>query len=216
MQAIMESIFDFFYLSSVIVLGFIMFKNNKNNKKIALFGLMSMILGFGDAFHLIPRLIALFTSGLENHAKYLGFGKLVTSITMTIFYMILYYIYLLHYKKKENKKITFTLYSLAIIRIILVLMPQNDWFNYYAPLSWGIYRNIPFGIIGIILIYLFFIERDKGFYKYMPHAITLSFLFYIPVVLWAKTIPLMGMLMIPKTIAYFYIVFMGYKEYKTI
>lgn len=49
---------------------------------------MSIILGFGDAFHLIPRVIALMTTGFfSDHAASLGFGKFVTSITMTIFFI---------------------------------------------------------------------------------------------------------------------------------
>ena len=38
--------------------------------------------------------------------------------------------------------------------------------------------------------------------------------FYIPVVLFADVIPLLGMLMIPKTCAYVWIVFMGYLEWR--
>ena len=41
-------------------------------------------------------------------------------------------------------------------------------------------------------------------------AVSLSFAFYIPVVLWADAVPLMGMLMIPKTCAYVWIVWMGW------
>lgn len=41
-------------------------------------------------------------------------------------------------------------------------------------------------------------------------SIVLSFGFYIPVVLWADSIPLIGMLMIPKTCAYVWAVLMGY------
>ena len=42
-------------------------------------------------------------------------------------------------------------------------------------------------------------------------TIVLSFGFYIPVVLFASRIPLMGMLMIPKTCAYMWTVLIGYK-----
>ena len=38
----------------------------------------------------------------------------------------------------------------------------------------------------------------------------LSFGFYIPVVLWADTFPMIGMLMIPKTCAYVWTVLIGY------
>ena len=43
-------------------------------------------------------------------------------------------------------------------------------------------------------------------------TILLSFGFYIPVVLFADTIPLMGMLMIPKTCAYVWTVCIGFND----
>ena len=43
-------------------------------------------------------------------------------------------------------------------------------------------------------------------------AIVLSFAFYIPVVLWADIVPLVGMLMIPKTCAYVWVVWMGFSD----
>lgn len=44
--------------------------------------------------------------------------------------------------------------------------------------------------------------------------IVLSFGFYIPVVLWADAVPLIGMLMIPKTCAYVRTVLIGYSAMK--
>ncbi len=43
-------------------------------------------------------------------------------------------------------------------------------------------------------------------------AIVLSFGFYVPVVIWASTISWVGVLMIPKTLAYVWVVLMGYME----
>ena len=45
-------------------------------------------------------------------------------------------------------------------------------------------------------------------------TIVLSFGFYIPVVLWADVVPMIGMLMIPKTCAYVWTVLIGYKAMK--
>ena len=39
MQAIMETLFDIVYLTTVITLGFLMIKGNKGNKQFLLFGL---------------------------------------------------------------------------------------------------------------------------------------------------------------------------------
>lgn len=217
MQAIMEPIFHVVYLTTVITLGIKMLTKSKNNKYFKLFGSMSVILGFGDSFHLIPRIYALLTTGLENNAAALGFGKFITSITMTIFYLILYKIWKKRFDIKNSKKLDLTMYLLAAVRIILCFFPQNDWFVYNPPVSWGIYRNIPFAIMGIIMIYLLYSYGSKNNdrdYKNLGIAVTLSFGFYLPVVLWASENFFVGMLMIPKTLAYVWVVLIGYKEFK--
>ena len=213
MQRIMESIFDICYLVFAIGMGIYLIKNAKD-KITKNYGIMSIVLGCGDAFHLIPRIYALNTTGFEANAAALGFGKAVTSITMTIFYLILYKIYKDYYKE-ENKSLTFSILILAIIRIIISLLPQNMWLEYHQPMNFAIYRNIPFAIMGIIMIILFY-KKSKlnDVFKTMYIAIFLSFAFYVPVVLFAETYPLVGLLMIPKTIAYAYIVYLGYKYYK--
>jgi len=217
MQAIIETLFDIVYLSTVITLGVIMIRKSGDNKQYKLFGVMAVLLGSGDAFHLIPRAYALLTTGLEANAAALGIGKLITSITMTIFYLILYTIWRRRYHITERKALTVSIYSLAIIRIVLCLFPQNDWLNYYASVSWGIYRNIPFAIMGIIIIGLFYKEAKKHHDKslgLMWLAIVLSFGFYVPVVIWSNAISWLGILMIPKTLAYVWVVLMGYNEFK--
>ncbi|MBU5311459.1 hypothetical protein KQI38_05415 [Tissierella carlieri] len=217
MQAIMETLFDAVYLVGVITIGMIMILKGGNNKQFKLFGIMAVVLGAGDSFHLIPRSYALLTTGLEANAVALGIGKFITSITMTIFYVILYHIWRQRYRIRGNKGLTFSIYALSIIRIGLCVFPQNDWLNYNAPVSWGIYRNIPFAIMGAIIISIFYSEAkkcDDNNFKFMWLAIVLSFVLYIPVVLWANTIPWIGILMIPKTLAYVWVVLMGYKEFR--
>lgn len=217
MQAIMETGFDILYLTTVIVLGCTMIQRSKGNQKVLLFGSMAVTLGCGDAFHLVPRSYALCTNGLSAHVEALGIGKFITSITMTIFYVLLYIIWQKQYHKETSKGYTMTLYGLAILRILLCLFPQNAWTSADAPLSWGIYRNVPFALMGLMIIYLFYQEAKRhndSVFKYMWLAITLSFAFYVPVVLWADTIPAIGMLMIPKTIAYVWVVYMGYQLMK--
>ena len=217
MQAVMETIFDIVYLCTVIALGVRMITGAGERKQIKLFGIMAVVLGCGDAFHLVPRAYALCTDGLANHAAALGFGKLVTSVTMTVFYVILYYIWKMRYRVEGKNGLTAVVWGLALVRVFLCFMPGNDWLSASAPLSWGIYRNIPFAVLGLLMIVLFYRKAketaDSGF-GFMWLAITLSFGFYIPVVLWADTIPAVGELMIPKTCAYVWIVVMGYREMK--
>lgn len=217
MQAIVETLFDAVYLISVITVGILMIRRSKGNRQFLLFGMMAVLLGAGDAFHLIPRAVALCTTGLENFTVPLGIGKWVTSVTMTIFYVLLYYVWRQRYHVQRRVGITATVYGLASLRIILCMMPQNDWLSATAPLSWGIYRNLPFALLGLLIIMLFYQSskryHDQAF-RWMWLTIVLSFGFYIPVVLWADTVPLIGMLMIPKTCAYVWTVLIGYNAMK--
>lgn len=217
MQAIVETVFDAFYLVFVISIGIRMVKGSKNNRQFQLFGWMAIVLGAGDFFHLVPRALALCTTGLENYTVPLGLGKWITSVTMTVFYVLLYYVWRERYQIKGKNSLTIAIYALAIIRIALCMMPQNDWLSASAPLSWGIYRNIPFAVLGLLMIVLFYKsakENNDTSFQWMWLTIVLSFGFYIPVVLWADVIPVIGMLMIPKTCAYVWTVVFGYNAMK--
>lgn len=217
MQAIVETVFDVFYLVFVISIGIRMVKGSKNNRQFQLFGWMAIVLGAGDSFHLVPRALALCTTGLENYTVPLGLGKWITSVTMTVFYVLLYYVWRERYQIKGKNSLTIATYALAIIRIALCMMPQNDWLSASAPLSWGIYRNIPFAVLGLLMIVLFYKsakENNDTSFQWMWLTIVLSFGFYIPVVLWADVIPMIGMLMIPKTCAYVWTVVIGYNAMK--
>lgn len=217
MQAVMETSFDAVYLVSVITMGILMIKRSNGERQFKLFGIMAVVLGSGDAFHLVPRAWALCTEGLESYTFALGLGKWITSITMTIFYVLLYYVWKERYKIKGSKNLTAVVYSLAAVRIILCMMPQNNWLTDSSPLSWSILRNIPFALLGLLVIVLFYKsakERADKSFNWMWLTIVLSFGFYIPVVLWADKIPVIGMLMIPKTCAYVWTVAIGYSAMK--
>lgn len=217
MQAIVETLFDAIYLISVITLGILMIRGYKGERQFCLFGWMAVVLGAGDAFHLVPRAFALCTTGLENYTVSLGLGKWITSVTMTVFYVLLYYVWRQRYQVNGQRGLTVAVYILAGVRIALCMMPQNQWLSDKAPLIWGIYRNIPFALLGLVVIVLFYRSTknhgDKAF-RWMWLTIVLSFGFYIPVVLWADTIPMIGMLMIPKTCAYVWTVLIGYSAMK--
>lgn len=213
MQAIVETLFDAVYLISVITIGVLMIRGSRGMAQFRLFGCMAVVLGAGDAFHLVPRALALCTTGLENYTVALGLGKWITSVTMTVFYVLLYYVWRQRYQIKGQGGLTTAVYVLAAIRIALCMMPQNQWLSAEAPLSWGIYRNIPFALLGLLVIVLFYrsakVHKDRTF-RWMWLTIVLSFGFYIPVVLWADAVPMIGMLMIPKTCAYVWTVLIGY------
>lgn len=219
MQAVMETLFDVIYLVTVITMGVMMIRRAGSDSVEKKFGVMAVVLGCGDAFHLVPRAYALCSDGLANHAASLGFGKFVTSLTMTVFYVILYHIWREHYRIQGKRGLTLLVYGLAAVRAALCLFPQNEWLSATPSLGWGIARNVPFAVLGLLIIVIFFQEaskrQDKAF-RFMWLAVLLSFGFYIPVVLFSQTVPAVGMLMIPKTCAYVWIVWMGFHRRKAL
>ena len=56
----------------------------RNNRE-KYMGTAALVLGCGDAFHLVPRVLNYFID--SDFTIALGIGKLITSITMTVFYM---------------------------------------------------------------------------------------------------------------------------------
>ncbi len=205
MPALPESVFDILYLIFAIGTGVWLLKHAKGLRSVLLMGTATLLLGVGDAFHLIPRVLGYWVPGDWTAA--LGIGKLITSITMTFFYLFLELVRRERYRSTHPSLVVFGLP--AAVRIALCLFPQNAWIQPDAPVSWGIWRNIPFVFLGIltVAVWVKYARRDSAF-RFLPLAVCLSFLFYVPVVLLAHRITLIGMLMLPKTVMYIWMIFM--------
>lgn len=195
-----ESAFDILYLIFAIAMGLHILKTRKDAIG-RLMGCAALILGCGDAFHLVPRVLNYFLSG--DFGIWLGIGKLVTSITMTVFYVLMYHLWLKAYKETENKNLSTAVYFLAAVRILLCLLPQNRWLQNEGSVTWGIIRNIPFVILGGIIVWLYWRKKEEiRCFRSVWLLVLLSFLFYIPVAVLASVVPILGMLMLPKTVCY--------------
>lgn len=216
-MAYFEIVFDILYLVGVIVLSSIILNKGLKlkSKAVIIFAIMGLLLGFGDSFHLVPRILG-HLNDFELYQTELGIGKLITGITMTVFYYLIYLYYVLK-TGKNNKTINYTLIALIVIRFVLLALPGNDWINNGNDLFYGIIRNIPFAIIGGIIVIKFLqIGNQQKLFKQMGIWIIVSFVCYIVVVLGSGSIAVLGALMMPKTVAYFMIIYLGYKDAKSI
>ncbi len=195
-----ESTFDVLYLLFAVVSGCVILARARNKTQ-RLMGLSALILGCGDAFHLIPRVLNYFVQA--DFTAALGIGKLVTSVTMTVFYLLLYYVWLGHFKARENRGVTAGLWILLAARIVLCMFPQNGWLQNSTDAAWGVIRNVPFAAIGAVVCSAYFRSRkDDRSFRFVWLYILLSFVFYLPVAVGAGLVPMLGMLMLPKTICY--------------
>ncbi len=204
-----EAIFNFAYLISATIIAVVLFVSANDGLIKIMAAVMAFVLVIGDAFHLVPRILVVITKKEDRLRKALGIGKQVTSITMTIFYLILFQVGVLVFKTEDIFWWMIIIYALAIIRIILCLLPQNKWIERYPPLKWSVWRNIPFFLLGIVVAWFYFVNRT--YIKELQAvwlAIILSFAFYLPVVLWSNKNPKIGMLMLPKTCVYVWILVM--------
>ncbi len=203
-----EAYFDIVYL--LLALGFgIYFVTTADNTSRLLWGMMSFVLVAGDAFHLIPRIAAAFKKNTEKYAKAMGRGRQVASISMSLFYLILWQVGS-HYLTIQTA-LTLFMYALAVIRIALCLLPQNGWTSETPSYTYSIVRNVPFLLQAVLIMWMFSnaVLRATPGLELVWLAVMLSFECYIVVVLFAPKKPLLGILMLPKTVAYVWLLSMG-------
>ena len=195
-----EASFDILYLLFAVVSGCVILKRAKGKTE-RYMGVAALVLGCGDAFHLVPRVLNYFTDADLTAA--LGIGKLVTSVTMTVFYVLLYDVWADYYGEEKDRKLLLLIRCLAAVRILLCLFPQNGWLQNSGDMTWGVIRNVPFVLLGAVICVLFYRKRtaDRIFRPQWLY-ILLSFAFYIPVAVGAGAVPMLGMLMLPKTVCY--------------
>ena len=172
------------------------------------------LLGLGDTAHVGFRIVAHLRGGVEANPQLLGIGKLATAITVTIFYVLLVKAWKLRYDKHYGV-LAYLLFISAAVRLSFMLLPGNEWAKAIAPFSFSMHRNIPLLIQGLGAAYLILSEsvrsKDSAF-TWIGLMILVSYAFYTPVILYARTIPTLGLLMIPKTIAYMVAAFVAYSS----
>ena len=211
---VMEAVFDAGYLIFDLVAGILFFAFSNGNDLFVLYGILTLTLCGGDAFHLVPRIIRAVHGSNDRIKKQLGIGLQVSSITMTAFYIILMYIWKLTFPGLEAPAaLEAVIWISAIIRIVICILPQNNWCSDEGNAKLSIIRNAVFAVTGIGVIVLYIVSGNTDGYHMtrMVAAILISFGCYIPVTLFSKTKPKVGLLMIPKTCAYMWIIIMGFQ-----
>lgn len=191
-----------FNVSYLLIIWFAVFKLYKgSHTKINKFYFYAfLLLAIGDTFHVGLRTISHLLGDI-NYAvsgiRLIGVGAFLTAITVTLTYLFFTLALNESYKSKGVLK---WISLLSVIRLVIVLLPQNQWFT-TSPYMWSLLRNIPLILIGYLIIMAMY-KTSNPFYKKFANLILWSYIFYLPVILFVKIIPMLGMLMMPKTVVY--------------
>lgn len=159
-----------------------------------------------------PRVIRAFRGSSDKIKKQLGMGLQISSVTMTVFYILLMYIWKNTFPEMQiPAALEIIIWVSALVRIIVCLLPQNRWCSDNGNQKLSIIRNAVFAVTGIGVILLYALSGNAHDYHLnrMVAAILISFGCYLPVTLMSKKHPKVGLLMIPKTCAYIWMIAMG-------
>jgi len=103
----------------------------------------------------------------------------------------------------------------AVVRFVLMALPMNEWGRVVPVQPWSTLRNMPLTLQGLGVAFLILRDatpaRDRAF-TWIGISILISYACYIPVILFIQQVPLLGMLMIPKTVAYVAIAILAYRS----
>ena len=180
------------------------------------------LLALGDTGHVGFRVVAYAVGDLNAKVSvsgyemgFVGLGALATAITVTFFYMLILMVWHERYQKPYGW-LGYLLFASGIIRLVIMIFPANEWNSLVPPQPWGLIRNIPLMIQGLGVAYLILrdakISGDRPF-MWIGISILVSYAMYTPVILFVQQVPMIGMLMIPKTMAYVAIAFIAYNAF---
>ena len=209
---LMEAVFDTCYLLFDLIAGILFFAFSHGSPLFLLYGVLTWTLCFGDAFHLVPRVLRAVKGSNEKIERQLGIGLQISSITMTIFYILLLYIWKQTFcEMTAPVMLEILIWVSAAVRIVVCMLPQNNWCGEEGNCKLSVIRNAVFAVTGICVIVLYVMSGNTYGYHMtrMAAAIVVSFGCYLPVTLLSKKMPKIGILMIPKTCAYIWMIVMG-------
>jgi len=179
------------------------------------------LLALGDTGHVGFRVLAYAMDGLGTtitlfgrEVGLVGLGALSTAVTVTLFYVLLLAIWHRRFDKPYGW-FGALLLVFTVARFVVMLFPQNQWNSDVPPQPWSIIRNLPLTVLGLGVAYLMLrdaLANQDNTFKWIGIMILVSYAMYLPVILFVQTMPMIGMLMIPKTLAYVAIGFIAYRD----
>ena len=180
-----------------------------------------LLLAVGDTGHVGFRVWAYASGGLDStlsvfgrQVSLVGLGALATAITVTLFYVLVLEMWRARFGKPWGW-IGYMLLAAVPVRFLLMVPAGNQWNSPVPVQPWSTIRNLPLMLMGLGAAYLILRDAmaagDRTF-TWIGAAIVVSYAMYMPVIFFVQQIPTIGMLMIPKTLAYVAIAVIVYRD----
>ena len=182
-QDLSECIFDISYLSTLLILTTKMFLRRGNNKEKHLITWMCFSLAVCDCIQLVPRMVLIVFHWKAYSPLVDGIGFLSGAIGITLFQRILLEVLGCHYEKDIGFWHN-VCNVLVAVRMVLLLLPNNDWLHGGHNAIMTYLRNIPVFLLGAVVIYLLFMysrEKSHDAFRWMWLHDTLSFVPLVPI-----------------------------------
>lgn len=177
------------------------------------------LLAAGDTGHVGFRAVAYALGDLDRTVSLgglevglVGVGALATAVTVTFFYAALLFVWQARFGKPLGV-FGWLLLAVGVARLLFFFHPENHWSSTVPVQPFSTYRNLPLVVQGLGVAFLLLRdarEKHDAAFTRLGVAILLSYAFYAPVILWVQRVPVLGMLMIPKTLAYLWMAWLGF------
>jgi len=226
-RVLMETIFNIFYL--LVVWGFVVAMYARRDrvapqdKRAAMCIMLAFaLLAFGDTGHVGFRVLAYAMDGLGTQVilfgqpmSLIGLGSLATAWTFTLFYVFLLFMW----KYRTGSAfgaVAWLVLVLAAARSLIMLHPENGWTSLDIREPWYTLRNIPLVLMQAGTLLLLFRDSRRlhdRMLLWVGVMILISFLCYAPIIVLYSAYPGIGMLMVPKTLAYLGVAVIVYRYF---
>jgi len=212
MHSIIKSTFYIAFIIISFVVSTNMLLRSKGNKKVKIFGFMVLLLAIGESFHLVPRIMEIFTSGTDNYTKLIETGRFIASLSIVFVYLLLYWFW-----KVYNRVSSLNIHNIGLVVLGILSLSLSVIFHDTSNTILVFLRNLPtlvFGALVVLQIKNLNSDTNTQPFKYLWIPVLLALVFTVSFELLSIPYPFFIILMMPKTLMNIWIVVMGYMAYK--
>ncbi len=164
MQILIESLLSISFIAIILYIGYVIYSSDFRSDYLYI-AYSAFAIAISYSIYLIPRLLGMLINS-NNMKALLGYTLMFKEIIITLFLLYLLNFLCTRYSFKR-KTLNNTMYGLAALRIVLLLLPYNNWATTRSVLFTTL-SVLPFLFSGTLLVLLY---RQKSI-KYRDESLS--------------------------------------------